>query len=253
MLIVAYGAGTNSTAMLIGLHERNQRPDLILFADTGAERPSTYEHLNVVNEWCLSVGFPEIVTVMQVKNDGAINPLYELCMDKKMLPSIAYGFKSCSQKHKIAPQDKYVNNWQPAKDVWKSGQKVTKLIGYDADETHRTNKDYESDKYVFSYPLVEWNWGRQECIEAINRAGLPQPGKSACFFCPSTKPKEILQLKREYPALMIKALAMESNAELTSVKGLGRNFAWAEVVKYDDDQADMFGFVQETPCGCYDG
>lgn len=253
MLVVAYGAGTNSTAMLIGMHERNQRPDLILFADTGAERPSTYTHLNAVNDWCLSIGFPEIVTVMQVKEDGSNNPLYELCIEKKMLPSLAYGFKSCSQKHKIAPQDKYVNNWQPAIDIWKSGQKVIKLIGYDAGETHRTNKDYTSKKYDFVYPLVEWNWGRDECVEAIDRAGLPQAGKSACFFCPSSKPKEILQLKREYPVLMAKALVMESNAELTSVKGLGRSFAWSEVVNYDDDQIDMFGFTQEVPCGCYDG
>jgi len=34
-LIVAYGAGTNSTAMLIEMQKRNVIPDLILFADTG--------------------------------------------------------------------------------------------------------------------------------------------------------------------------------------------------------------------------
>lgn len=34
-LIVSYGGGTNSTALLIGLLERAVVPDLILFADTG--------------------------------------------------------------------------------------------------------------------------------------------------------------------------------------------------------------------------
>jgi hypothetical protein len=32
-VVVAYGGGTNSTALLVGMHERQQRPDLILFAD----------------------------------------------------------------------------------------------------------------------------------------------------------------------------------------------------------------------------
>ena len=35
--IVSYGGGTNSTAMLVGLWERGERPDAIVFADTGGE------------------------------------------------------------------------------------------------------------------------------------------------------------------------------------------------------------------------
>ena len=42
MNIVAYGGGVNSTSMLVGLHERGIPVDLILFADTGGELPSTY-------------------------------------------------------------------------------------------------------------------------------------------------------------------------------------------------------------------
>ena len=47
--VVSYGSGTNSTAMLVGLHERGEKPDLILFADTGGERPDTYRHKEIVN------------------------------------------------------------------------------------------------------------------------------------------------------------------------------------------------------------
>jgi len=45
MKVVAYGGETNSTAMLVYLYEKNQRPDYITFADTGAEKPHTYEHI----------------------------------------------------------------------------------------------------------------------------------------------------------------------------------------------------------------
>ncbi|QDU97641.1 hypothetical protein Pla8534_54920 [Lignipirellula cremea] len=41
-LVVAYGLGVDSTAMLIGLQRRGVRPDLILFANTGGEKPETY-------------------------------------------------------------------------------------------------------------------------------------------------------------------------------------------------------------------
>ena len=36
-LMVAYGMGVDSTAMLVGLHARGIRPDAILFADTVAK------------------------------------------------------------------------------------------------------------------------------------------------------------------------------------------------------------------------
>lgn len=40
-LVVAYGLGVNSTAMLVEFARRGIRPDLILFADTGGEKPET--------------------------------------------------------------------------------------------------------------------------------------------------------------------------------------------------------------------
>ena len=40
-LAVAYGSGVDSTAMLIEFVRRGILPDLILFADTGGEKPKT--------------------------------------------------------------------------------------------------------------------------------------------------------------------------------------------------------------------
>ena len=37
MTVVGYGAGTDSTAMLVGLWQRSVPVDLILFADPGGE------------------------------------------------------------------------------------------------------------------------------------------------------------------------------------------------------------------------
>jgi 3'-phosphoadenosine 5'-phosphosulfate sulfotransferase (PAPS reductase)/FAD synthetase len=49
-LVVAYGLGVDSTAMLVELARRHIQPDLILFADTGGEKPETYAYLPVIQE-----------------------------------------------------------------------------------------------------------------------------------------------------------------------------------------------------------
>ena len=47
------------------------------------------------------------------------------------------------------------------------------------------------------------------CIRdrALEAAGLPQPGKSSCFFCPSMKREEIMLLKEQHPDLYARAIA----------------------------------------------
>jgi hypothetical protein len=49
--VVSFGAGTNSTAILQGMLERGEKPDAILFADTGGEKPGTYRHLLRMQIW----------------------------------------------------------------------------------------------------------------------------------------------------------------------------------------------------------
>lgn len=253
-VVVAYGAGTNSTALLVGLHERGERPDLILFADTGGERPETYAYLDVMDTWLASVGFPLLGRVRYTMKDGTMETLEERSLRTRSLPSIAYGYKACSEKFKRRPQDKFVNNWAPAKAAWADGRKCIKLIGYDADEERRVNNAPKEDaKYVYRYPLFDWDWDRNDCLDAIARAGLPLPGKSACFFCPSSKKAEVLDLQRRHPDLFERACAMETNAELDTVKGLGRRWAWHTLPALDPSEARLLQDPDSVPCGCFDG
>lgn len=246
MIAVSFGGGTNSTALLVGLAERGIRPDIITFADTGGEKPNTYTHIFEMQFWLFKQGFPEI-SICRKHGNG--ETLEENCHRKNMLPSVAYGFKSCSQKFKIEPQEKFFNNHPAVKEHWKNGGRVTKLIGFDADEPHRA-KDFSDDKYAYEYPLIDWDWGRDECVAAIERAGIRKPGKSSCFFCPSSKVTEIKWLAAKHPDLYERAVAMERQADLRTVKGLGRDYRWEDVLATDDMFADNF---IELDCGCYDG
>ena len=164
--IIAFGGGVDSTAMIIGMIERQMPIDLILFADTGGERPNTYEHIKQFSAWLSERGYPSITVVERVRRDGSRETLEQECHRRHNLPSIAYGFKSCSQKHKIAPQDKFLNHWQPAQFCWKAGHKAIKYIGYDAGESRRADNAAKRDdpKYEYRYPLIDWGW------EQIGRA-----------------------------------------------------------------------------------
>ena len=254
-IVVSYGGGTNSTAMLIELARRGERVDLILFADTGGERPGTYKFIDLFSDWLEAAGYPRILTVHYTDRNGDQVTLEGRSLQTERLPSLAYGFKKCSMRFKRDPQNKYVNNWSPAREAWSAGLKVVKYLGFDADEPQRA-RDMDDKKYAYQYPLVEWNWGREECSEAIEAAGLPSPGKSSCFFCPAMKPKEILQLSKCHPDLLERALAIERAAAphmRGGIRGLGRNWSWKSLIQADKAQLKMFKSHMDTACGCYDG
>ena len=86
------------------------------------------------------------------------------------------------------------------------------------------------------YPLMEWGWNREDCIREIEAAGLPQPGKSSCFFCPSMWAEEIIDLREQHPDLFRRAIALEDNARpnLKTVKGLGRKICSGPLIEIDD-------------------
>ena len=134
MNIVSFGGGTNSAALLIGLYKHKIPIDLITFADTGAEHPHTYQFIEIINQWLAEHGMPQITVVQYVDRYGNRLSLETECLRSHTLPSIAYGHKRCSQKHKIAPQEKFCNHYAPCREVWQRGEKVNRYIGYDAEK-----------------------------------------------------------------------------------------------------------------------
>jgi len=229
-LAVAYGLGVDSTAVLVELQRRQIRPDLILFADTKNEKDETYAYLPVIQEWLQAVHFPPVIVVENVVQKFKYWPAYdglgENCLTNGTLPSLAFGFKKCSLKWKVAPQDKYCRTWQPAIDCWASRQKVRKIIGYDASPKDRKRFAHavgmDDPLYSYEYPLIEWGWDRDRCKAEIAAAGLPVPPKSACYFCPATQPEELHNFKLKYLRYIV---VMETRAapQLTTIEGLWRN------------------------------
>lgn len=254
-LVVNCGLGTNSIALLVMLHRKGWRPDIILFADVGNERPHTYAYIPILQKWLKRVGFPPLQICKKRFADGSTSTLFDYCLEKETLPSLAYGNHTCSAKWKIAAIDVFYNNHPITKGTWGKYRrcadiknKVTKLIGFDSMEPERTcrfalpkNSDNpaiirEKHKFDVSFPLQEWGIDREGCTQIIREAGLPDPGKSACFFCPSTQPEEILDLKINQTDLYEKAIFMEEVARNNPknnkrVRGLRFGTPWPEVVE----------------------
>lgn len=234
------GLGTDSIAALVEMVRRGERIDLITFADTGAELPRTYAMLEPVNAFLRAHSYPEIVVVKYATRKGKEETLEESIWRNHNLPSLAFGFHTCSIRFKITPQVRFAETFQPFVDAWARGEKVTRIIGYDYSpaDTKRAERPTthfpDLEKFVNRFPLREWKWTRVECLEAILAAGLPDPGKSSCFFCPARKKPEILELAKESPELMARALEIEQRAidsgKLKTTAGLGRRFTWKSVV-----------------------
>jgi hypothetical protein len=255
-LTVAYGLGLDSTAALVELVNRGIRPDAILFADTGSEKQETYDYLAGIDAFLERNGFPRVTVVKYVpKNFKHWPPYYTLeenCLTNGTLPSLAFGFKSCSLKWKADPQDIWMETWAPATAAWAAGQKVIKLIGFDCSPADikryagvgRASKKKgrkglcDADRFEYWYPLIEWGWNRAKCAEVIAAAGLPVPLKSSCFFCPAMKPAEVAALPEDK---LRRIVFMEARAKprLTKIGGL-----WRKPSKKRNLPASMTEFIR---------
>lgn len=255
LLQVAFGGGVNGHALIIGMHAAGIRPDVITFADTGGEEPHTYAAVERMREWLRARGWPDITIV---RNDGKWGTLEAQCLGLGVLPSLAYGWKTCSTRYKLEPQRKWMNAHGPARAAWAAGAKVVTAIGYEAGEERRTfNAADETGKYRFWFPLIEWGWDRAACLASIAAAGMPTPGKSSCFFCPAHTKAEVIDLAIRAPDLFDRAASIEAAAEASgkshTAKGLGRHWSWREVVASNQPAPPDDGNPDAVPCGCYDG
>lgn len=259
-LILACGMGTDSLGMMIAMHRRGIRPDVVCWADTGSERWHTYAYVNVVIAWLESVGWPPLLIVRRACPEAGHKGLADQLWNTEQLPSPAFHQNhSCSVKWKLDPQRDY-HDFLP----WLCDNEARTAIGFSAEETNRQvhgnaecvgfsaeedgRKSYQitdEDGYTTFYPLQDWGITRAGCVELIADEKLPQPGKSSCFFCPMMKLCEVRELSEEQRQA---AFAIEDRAEaggkLTKTRGLrkGKDQKWSEWVE-DYTEADAREFV----------
>lgn len=265
MIVLNWGGGTNSTALAIEATRRGLRFDLAVFADTGSERPETYDYLGVFRDWIGQETDADFVAVRwirkrrsEVAEPGEFVSIHEWCERLETLPSRAFGLSGCTSKWKQQPVDNYLRSRGDIAEIHAQGGQVERWIGYDADEPARSErmlkKNPDSHLWRWRTPLVEWDMGREECVKAIKGAGLPLPGKSACWLCPSSTKRDIDRLKERHPGLLDRALSIERTAiqagNVKSRGGLGGRLNWSD---YIEGKASELALPLDLACGCFDG
>lgn len=207
--ILNYGAGVNSTALLILVangHIKDIDPLslIVLFADTGAEQPETYEYIPIIADYCTKKG-------MKFEIIKAKYTLEEYVYKSGILPSRS--MRWCTNLLKIRP----IGQRASMADIEKPyGQ----LVGFDLKEIKRIKHFRSTRGALERFPLVEIGLARGDCISIIRDENLPTPVKSRCFCCPFQSLSSFVLTARKYPELAYKTSEMEL---WTNLKRDGRN------------------------------
>jgi len=214
---INFGGGIDSTTVIIECMNRGYRPDWILFADTGSERPETLQHVSEMNKYIQGIksNWPDITIVKWIRKDGSFESIHDNCLRTGHLPSKAYGYSGCTSKWKIYPMDK----WRKANGF----QRGAFAVGYNASEARRIKTACQrGDDVNFTawYPLVAWGINRDECVDIVKRYEF-KVIKSSCFMCPNMRRSEWVQLENEHPGLFETAKLIEERAFANGNYGRG--------------------------------
>ena len=203
--VLSYGGGVQTFAILI-LIEKGiiEKPDFIIFADTLAEYPETYFHIeNVAKPLALKLGI-EWMTVQEKKG------LIEGYSKTNSIPLA--GFRNCTSKYKRDPIQRKLREILGSKKK-KGVPSIIQLIGISNDEAKRAvEREEQKPKWSLTkYPLLEKNYSRKDLLKIIEESGYPIPRKSGCFICPYGGMKAFVKLKKTHPDLFKIAFSMEED------------------------------------------
>jgi len=205
MQIISYGGGIQTVALAI-LNATGQvtpRAEVAVFADPGAEMPGTYRHIEIMQPWLAERGM-ELVTVRQDR----FPPLEQNIRERSTTIPVRWnngkeggiGRRACTTQWKIEP----INKWLKAQGVTHA---ITQ-IGFSLDEFHRMRPS--PIKWIENrYPLIDMGLSRDDCRRIIEEVKLPQPPKSACYFCPLNNVTGWQLLAVYHPDLFDKACELE--------------------------------------------
>lgn len=243
MIWLNYGGGVNSTALMV-LAVEGKLPYTIgdwqpIFADTKTEKEATYLYIETHAIPYLRAHGKELLTV--APKEGVLERWQRLSVTGSRI------IRSCTEEAKINPIKKVI------------GPDDTLLIGIDAGESHRANREADDNGRRILYPLVELDLDRDDCEAVITRAGLPVPPKSGCWCCPFMRVGEVLDLARNNPCGFEKIVELEAAANekfpeiLRCQWGNTPATKWRERALRGDNSGELFFNEESIPCRCMDG
>lgn len=249
---ISYGGGVQSTALLVLAAQREIDYPVALFANTGddSEHPDTIRYIREV-----AVPFAErhgidLVEIRRVRRNGTVPTLLDdlrranrsINIPMRMSGTGAPGNRNCTVEYKIKPI---------AKELKRRGATAADpaivALGISVDEYQRMRSHSGIPHETLTYPLIDRRIDRAACIGIIERAGIPVPPKSSCWFCPYHTIAAWKRQLQEEPALFAKSAELEALLNERRAT-LGKDPVWLtgkliplrDAVQ-EDGQMDMFG------------
>lgn len=213
--VVSFGGGVQSTALLVLAAQDRIPHRTFLFANVGddSEHPRTLAYLKDVSVPFAAEYGLALHQLQKTFRDGTVDTLHHrLTKPGSLAIGIPVrmsngmpGKRACTVDFKI----KVIGKWLKAHGA-SDDNPATVAIGFSTDEVMRCKGFNPKNPYeVPEYPLIQLGYSRQDCLRIISDAGLPQPPKSSCYFCPFHAPTEWERMAREEPDLIEKSIALE--------------------------------------------
>lgn len=232
----SFGGGVQSSAiylMLLNephkLHEAmGEMPDIVLFADTGAETQSTYDCLAEMRGRGKEIGNKAFeIELVQYRvgiiettlESGHYYPTYPFFVKKKD-GSIGMSKRICTQKFKIDVLKKAVRE-----RLGLTGRRIkdkiliSSWLGISTDESERMRLSLDGWTEC-RYPLIELGMDRSDCIDYCKKFDW-HPAKSRCWLCPFQSNINWLDLKLNHPDEFEKACEEDER-----IRYLPRSHEW---------------------------
>jgi 3'-phosphoadenosine 5'-phosphosulfate sulfotransferase (PAPS reductase)/FAD synthetase len=214
--VFSYGGGVQSNAVLV-LQATGQLPhpyDVFMFANVGndSENPDTLQYVeDIAKPYAARAGI-EFIEVHKTTY-GEPETLYGyMHRTERSIPIPLYmsgngspGRRACTSDFKIDVIDRAIRE---------AGHSAVVMgLGISLDEYQRARDMhwYEQNglRKKREYPLLDLRLHRGDCRQIALDAGLPEPPKSSCWFCPFHRPNEWIEMRRTQPELFERAVELE--------------------------------------------
>jgi hypothetical protein len=168
-----------SSTLLLMACEGELRIDAAIFADTGWEPKSVYEHLAWLEVQAATAGIPVYRVGSGDIRERELARHYTW-MPLRMKGEAGNGLlrRQCTDRYKIRPIQRKLRELGA-----KATQPIDLLIGISLDEYQRM-RDSQVKYQRNVYPLIERRMSREACLVWMRTRGYPEPGKSSCIGCP---------------------------------------------------------------------
>lgn len=205
--ILSFGGGvqTVTLAAMCALGDY-ERPDALVFADTGWETTTTYEYLIWFRQWLKEHGMGIITRTqgnirkdaLSVNHRFASMPLYTTAKDgsKGILR------RQCTNEYKIKVVVRTIREIIGLRRNEHLKTPIDMWLGISCDEVIRM-KPSQMPMFTNIYPLIDLEYfrktGEKNCIDYLKSNNIPIPPRSACIGCPYHSDDSWIELKRDNP------------------------------------------------------